>query len=261
MTRHERVNIADIVDSSPIGSFHVALGIMCGMCLMIDGFDIQAIGYAAPALIKDWHVAGSALGPVFSAALFGILVGSLGLSVLADKVGRRPILITATLFFSVLTFLAGQTSTLNQLFAVRFIAGIGLGGIMPNALALMGEYTPAKNRIGAMLLVANGLNLGAAIGGFIAAWLIPNFGWRAIFYFGGAVPLFIGILMIFFLPESLQLMVLRGHERRKIQLNLRRMNPSVNGWDHAEFVVSEEKKEGVPAIHLFSGGRAVITVS
>jgi AAHS family 4-hydroxybenzoate transporter-like MFS transporter len=260
MTGRTRINIAEIVDSSPIGSFHVTLGIVCGMCLMIDGFDIQAIGYAAPALIKDWQIPGSTLGPVFSAALFGVLVGSLGFSILADKVGRRPMLITATLFFSILTFLTGQTSSINQLLVLRFIAGIGLGGVMPNALALIGEYAPAKSRVVAMLLVANGLNLGAAIGGFVAAWLIPNFGWRAVFYFGGAVPLLMAILMIFFLPESLQLMVLREHDRSKIISNIRRINPFANTSHDVEFVVLEEKKEGVPVIHLFSGGRALVTV-
>src|SRR4030095_3701315 len=226
MATQAKVNVADIVDNSKVGSFHVAIGVLCGMCLMIDGFDVQAMGYAAPALIRDWALAGPVMGPVFSAALFGILVGSLTFSTLADKIGRRPMLITATLFFSILTLATAPAANLNQLMALRFIAGIGLGGIMPNALALMGEYTPAKKRVGAMIVVANGFNLGAALGGFMAAWLIPNFGWRSVFYFGGAVPLVIFILMIFFLPESLQLMVMRGADRRKITNAVKKLNPA-----------------------------------
>src|SRR5262245_45484353 len=260
MATQAKMNVADIVDSSGIGSFHVAIGVLCGMCLMIDGFDVQAMGYAAPALIKDWALAGPVMGPVFSAALFGILVGSLTFSTLADKIGRRPMLITATLFFSILTFATAQAASINQLMLLRFIAGVGLGGIMPNALALMGEYTPVKKRVAAMIIVANGFNLGAALGGFMAAWLIPAFGWRSVFYFGGAVPLVICILMIFFLPESLQLMVMRGADRRKITETVKKFNPAAPVDNNTEYVVKEEKKAGVPAVHLFSSGRGAVTV-
>lgn len=260
MATEAKIDVADIVDSSKIGAFHLGIGLLCGMCLMIDGFDVQAMGYAAPALIRDWQVAGPALGPVFSAALVGILVGSLLFSTIADKIGRRPMLITATFFFSILTFLTARTNSINELLLVRFIAGVGLGGIMPNALALIGEYTPTRSRAAAMLIVGNGFNLGAALGGFMAAWLIPTFGWRAVFYFGGSVPLIIGILMLFLLPESLQLMVLRGDSPKKIAKSLKRISPGASADEHTEFVVREEKKGGVPAIHLFSSGRAAVTI-
>jgi MFS transporter, AAHS family, 4-hydroxybenzoate transporter len=131
---------------------------------------------------------------------------------------------------------------------------------MPNALALIGEYTPTKKRVAAMVLVANGFNLGAALGGFLAAWIIPNFGWRAVFFFGGTVPLAIGLLMVFFLPESLQLMVMRKVDRRKIAANVRKLNPAAKVDDNTEFVVKEEHKGGVPVVHLFSDGRAKVTI-
>jgi MFS transporter, AAHS family, 4-hydroxybenzoate transporter len=261
MATQAKMNVADIVDNSKIGSFHITIGVLCGMCLMIDGFDVQAMGYAAPALIRDWGIAGpAAMAPVFSAALFGILVGSLTFSTLADKVGRRPMLLAATLFFSILTFLTSQAASLNQLLAVRFIAGVGLGGIMPNALALIGEYTPTRKRVASMIFVANGFNLGAALGGFFAAWLIPHFGWRSVFYFGGAVPLVIFLLMVVFLPESLQLMVMRGTDRRKITNAVKKLNPALPVDDNTEYVVKEERKGGVPAVHLFSNGRGPVTV-
>jgi AAHS family 4-hydroxybenzoate transporter-like MFS transporter len=180
--------------------------------LMIDGFDVQSMGYAAPALIKDWNIPSAALGPVFSAGLFGILVGSLVFSTAADKVGRRPMLIIAALFFSVMTFWTARANSIAELLVIRFIAGAGLGGIVPNALALTGEYMPTRLRVAAMMHVGNGFNFGAALGGFLAAWLIPNFGWRLVFYFGGGVPLVVALVMIFFLPESLQFMVLQGKD-------------------------------------------------
>ena len=169
-------------------------------------------------------------------------------------------LLAATLFFSILTFLTSQAASLNQLLAVRFIAGVGLGGIMPNALALIGEYTPTRKRVASMIFVANGFNLGAALGGFFAAWLIPHFGWRSVFYFGGAVPLVIFLLMVVFLPESLQLMVMRGTDRRKITNAVKKLNPALPVDDNTEYVVKEERKGGVPAVHLFSNGRGTVTV-
>src|ERR1051326_1990392 len=135
-----KINVSDIIENSKPGAFHVGVGILCGACLMIDGFDVQSMGYAAPALIKDWNIPGPALGPVFSAALFGILVGSLLFSTVADKIGRRPMLIIATLFFSVMTFWTARANSIAELLSIRFIAGGGLGGLMPNALALTGEY-------------------------------------------------------------------------------------------------------------------------
>src|SRR5262245_43119339 len=121
MAASTKVNISDLIDNGKIGTFHLAIGTLCGMCLMIDGFDVQAMGYAAPALIRDWHIAQSGLGPVFSAALVGILIGSLFFSTLADKIGRRPMLIVASLFFSLLTFWTARTNSIGELLAVRFI--------------------------------------------------------------------------------------------------------------------------------------------
>src|SRR4051794_29414263 len=127
----QSIDISEFIDKSKLSIFQIGVFALCGLCLIIDGFDVQAMGYVAPALIKDWHIAGSALGPVFSAALFGVLVGSLLFSMLADKVGRRPVLIVATLFFGVMTLWTGRSTSMNELLALRFISGMGLGGIMP----------------------------------------------------------------------------------------------------------------------------------
>src|SRR5215469_2447776 len=134
-----RIDVAERIDSSRLGGFQLAIFILCGVCLFMDGFDTQAIAYVGPTLVREWKIPSAALGSVFSAALFGVLVGSLLFSMLADKIGRRPVLIMATLFFGLMTFWAGRANSLNELLTVRFIAGMGLGGIMPNAVALIGE--------------------------------------------------------------------------------------------------------------------------
>jgi AAHS family 4-hydroxybenzoate transporter-like MFS transporter len=256
----EQINISELIDNTKIGSYHVGLCILTGICLIVDGFDVQAMGYVAPAIIRDWKVAPPALGPVFSAALVGVLIGSLLFSMLADRVGRRPVLIAGTLFFGVMTLLTGRVNTINELLLIRFIAGMGLGGIMPNVVALMGEFSPAKSRLAVMTVIANGFNVGAAFGGFVAASLIPSFGWRSVFYVGGSLPLLIGVLMFVLLPESLQFMVVQGKRRDNITKWLKRLEPNINISDTTEFIVEEEKKEGVPIVHLFSEGRGAVTI-
>jgi MFS transporter, AAHS family, 4-hydroxybenzoate transporter len=255
-----RVNVSDVIDNSRIGSLQMTTFAICLLCLIMDGFDVQALGYVAPALVRDWNVASAALGPVFGAGNFGVLVGALGFSVLADRVGRRPVLIAATVFFSVMTLLTARAGSVQQLLMLRFVSGIGLGGIIPNATALVGEYSPRRSRVTLTMAITVGFTAGAAIGGFVAAALIPAFGWRSVFYFGGAIPLAIAAAMIMRLPESLQFLVLSGAPREHIARWLRRIDPSAHGHDGVTFVVAEEKKTGAPVAHLFREGRAAVTI-
>jgi AAHS family 4-hydroxybenzoate transporter-like MFS transporter len=178
---------------------------------------------------------------------------------LADRIGRRPVLIGVTLYFSALTFMAARANSVNELLVIRFLGGIGLGGIMPNAMALVGEYSPAKARVSAMMVVSNGFTLGAAFGGPIAAYLIPNYGWRAVFYFGAVTPLGIALLMYFLLPESLQFLALRSGDREKIARWLKRVDPTAPVTGATEYVIPETKKQGVPMVQLFHDGRALGT--
>ena len=253
------INITEAIDDSRVRSFHIGVFVLCGLCLIMDGFDVQSWGFVAPALFGEWGTKSSA-GTVASFTLTGVLIGSILFSMLADKIGRRPVLIGATLYFSALTLITTLASTLNQLLIIRFVAGLGLGAIMPNAVALVGEYSPKRSRVTAMLVVSNGFTIGAAVAGFIATYLIPRFGWRSVFYFGGTVPLVIGLLMFFSLPESLQFLTLRKKSREVIARWLKLVDPSVAVVPGTEFVVNEEKKEGVPIITLFHEGRAAGTL-
>src|SRR5215831_15866998 len=165
------IDVADVIDGAGVGPLQVGLFVLCAICLILDGFDVQAIGYVAPAIVQEWGIQSSALGPVFGAGNFGVLVGSLVFTMVADKIGRRPVLVIATLFFSLLTILTARANTISELLLVRFIAGIGLGCIIPNATALIGEYSPRRLRVTLMATVSVSFTAGAAIGGFIAAAL------------------------------------------------------------------------------------------
>jgi AAHS family 4-hydroxybenzoate transporter-like MFS transporter len=259
MDNPAKVNITNVIDNSRLGVYQWGIFLLCGLCLIMDGFDLQAIGFVGPALIRDWHIPSATMGRLFSSALVGVLFGSLLFSMLADRIGRRPVLIGVTLYFSALTFMTARADTVNHLLIIRFLGGLGLGGIMPNAMALVGEYSPARARVTAMMVVSNGFTLGAAFGGPIAAWLIPNYGWRGVFYFGAVTPLVIAILMFFLLPESLQFLALRGHDKKQIARWLRRVDPGLTVGPGTEYVIPEEKKRGVPMIQLFHDGRALGT--
>jgi hypothetical protein len=136
-----RFDISEAMDNCPVGRFHARIYALCLICLVMDGFDLQALGFAAPALISDWGIKSPALGPVFGAGNLGVLVGALVFSVVADKVGRRPVLIGATLFFSIATLWNARVTSVPELLIIRFFSGIGLGCIIPNATALVGEYS------------------------------------------------------------------------------------------------------------------------
>lgn len=255
-----RINVSDLIDRSPVSRFQIGIFVLCGLCLIMDGFDVQAIGYVAPALSQQWKIAPAILGSVLSAALYGVLFGSIFLSMLADRIGRRPVLVGACLFFSVISILTGLVQSVPQLLIMRFIAGLALGSIMPNAMALVGEYASRRTRIPLMIIVGNGFTAGAAIGGFVAFWLIPRFGWRSVFYFGGTVPLLIGTLMIFLLPESLQFLALHGHDPEKLIKWIKRIDPAAPAGAGVQYVMPEQRHRGAPMLKLFQNGLALRTI-
>lgn len=249
------VNVTDAVDGAPFGRLHWRVFTLCLACLVMDGFDVQALGYAAPSILGEWRVPNAALGPVFAAANFGVLLGALACSMLADRIGRRPVILGATVAFGVLTLLTAGVTTVGQLLVLRCLTGIGLGAIVSNASSLVGEYASRQRRPAMMMYAGVGFTGGAAFGGFIAAALIPAYGWPSVFYFGGAVPLVVAAAMAVWLPESLPFMVLRGGDRRSLARWLNELTPSLQASSGDAFVVTEAHEAGVPALHLFRDGR------
>src|SRR5437773_2661422 len=177
------INVTEIVDHAPFTPLHWRAFILCMACLVMDGFDVQALGYTAPSIIREWGVANAALGPVFAAANFGVLIGALLCSMLADRIGRRPVIVGAALFFGAMTLLTARVATVPQLLTMRFLAGVGLGTIVSNASSLVGEYSSKRMRATMIMYAGVGFTGGAAFGGFIAAALIPSYGWPSVVNF------------------------------------------------------------------------------
>lgn len=254
------INVTDVIDRSRLQPLQILVVALCGLCMIMDGFDVQAMGYVAPALIKQWQIERTALGPIFGAGLMGIMVGSLAFSILADKIGRRPVLIGAMLFLAVGMFATAYASSINHLLMLRFVAGLAMGAVIPNAMALAGEFSPLKIRVTLMMIVSSGFIIGGAIGGFIAAALIPAFGWQSVFYAGAIAPLAVAAAMYFMMPDSLQFFVLRGRQLTQVRAWLNRIDPEARIGADAEFALPEPGKKGMPVANLFRNGMATGTV-
>ena len=187
-------DLVQLMNQLEIGRFHFQLLGLCAAVVFMDGFDAQAIGYVAPSLSQAWSLAPGALGPVFGAGLFGIMLGALVGGPVADYVGRKRVIIFAALFFGVCTLITVFATDVQQLLIIRFITGVGLGAAMPNAIALISEYSPKRRHAIMVMVMFCGFSLGAALGGLVAGVLVPTFGWRSVFIFGGVVPLLLACI-------------------------------------------------------------------
>ena len=198
------------IDSVDIQPFHIALIILNFLIIALDGFDTGAIGYVGPALVAAFGAQKSALGPVFSAALLGAAAGALIAGPLADRFGRKTILVASIMVSGLFTLASAFADGIGSLTVLRLMTGLGLGAVIPGALTLIAEFSPRRRRSLIVNLVFCGFPVGLSLGGLLAAWLIPAFGWRSVLAFGGGATLLLGALSAFSLPESLPFLVMRG---------------------------------------------------
>lgn len=222
---NKTTDIQAFINEHPFSKYQWMILVLCFVTVAMDGFDTAIIGFIASDLVQEWGVEKSALGPVMSAALVGLAVGALTAGPMADRIGRKKVLIMSILVFGGFSLLTAFASTLNQLTALRFLTGLGLGAAMPNAATLMSEYAPERRRALLVNLMFVGFPIGSSMGGFISAWLIPHYGWQSVLILGGVMPLALAVVLIFLLPESARYLVVKNKSQQQIGAILRRIAP------------------------------------
>jgi AAHS family 4-hydroxybenzoate transporter-like MFS transporter len=254
------IDVAEIINRQKMGRFQIRVIILCALMQFLDGFDAQAIAYVAPTLRKAWNLGPESLGPVFGAGLAGIFLGSLLIGPLTDRFGRKKLMIAAVGLFGLFTLLTAEASSLNMLFAFRFIAGLGLGAVIPSTVVMASEYAPAHRRGSMVTLMACGFSLGAASGGMLAGAYLLQFGWHAIFYVGGVLPLLLMLVLFRGMPESLRFLSLDPVANRARMVDiLKRIEPQVQYTDEVKFSHVERSTNRWRVLELFGENRAAMT--
>lgn len=256
----QSIDVARLIDERPIATFHIWLVAFAFAIIISDGYDITAIAFAAPELLKQWAITDrSALGPVFSASLVGILVGSPLFGFVGDRYGRKTASIGSLLVFGVFTLAAARAGSLDQMLALRALAGIGLGGLMPNMIALTGEFAPRRFRATMIIVMFCGVTLGGAVPAAISLWLVPRYGWEVIFVIGGVLPLALAACAWLWLPESVKFLVVKGRRNEAVRI-LRMVAPDADiGPQTVLAPPAETVYAGFNPKHLFGEGLAFIT--
>src|SRR5438105_377132 len=218
------------------------------------------MGFVAPALSAELHIPRVALGTVISSGTFGMMIGALTFGPLADRIGRKPVLIACATTFAIGSLLTASAVSVAQLTAFRVFTGIGMGGAMPNAIALTSEYMPERSRNAAVMTMFCGFSFGSACAGWVAAAVISRFGWQSVFLVGGSVPILLAIMSIAVLPESIRFLVLKGGQQKRITIYLSRIAPGTQMPD--EIVAGEDAHQAgsFSVRQLFAGRRAGVTL-
>jgi AAHS family 4-hydroxybenzoate transporter-like MFS transporter len=255
------LDIRAFIDDRPVGRYQVLVAAVCGLIVFVDGFDAQAMGYVAPALSADLDIPRRVLGSVISSGLVGMMIGALASGPIADRIGRKPVLVAAALVFGVGSLLTATARSVEMLVVFRLLTGLGMGGAMPNAIALTSEYMPKRSRATAVTTMFCGFSLGAAIGGMVAAAIIPRYGWQSVFIVGGTAPIAIGLLALALLPDSIRFLVVKGGQEARAKRYLAKIAPGVAFPDALSPGADEHGAgRGFLVGQLFADGRAVPTV-
>jgi len=254
----QKIHLPDLVDQARFTGFHWRVLIWCALIIIFDGYDLAVVGIALPSIMKDLGVAPANAGFMVSSALFGMTFGAIFMGTIADKIGRRWTIAFCVVLFSLFTAAAGLTRDPFTFGVFRFLAGFGIGGVMPNVVAQMTEYSPKRIRSTMVTLMFSGYAVGGIIAAILGKGLIESYGWQSVF-FAAALPVLLVPFILATMPESMPFLLVRGRiaELKKIAAFL---DPSYRAQDDDRFSVGTGNAPRASMGQLFNDGRGFSTI-
>ncbi|WP_180080012.1 MFS transporter [Acinetobacter sp. YH12058] len=252
------MNVNAVVDQAKFKPFHLKIVLWCVFVVIFDGYDLAINGVALPLLMQEWNMTAVQAGMLASTALAGMMFGAMLFGMLADKIGRKNVILICVTLFSGFTFWGGFASNPTEFGILRFIAGLGIGGVLPNLVALTSEYAPQKMRSTLVTTMFSGYAVGGIMAALLGAWLTPSFGWEVMFYIAG-LPLLILPLLWFFLPESLTFLVKKQQHEKACHI-VQQISPQENISPQTQFVLNEVQTADASIAALFKNNRGMSTL-
>ncbi|CAJ0737259.1 MFS transporter [Pandoraea apista] len=211
------IPISAITDHDRLSGLSKRVIALLTLVMLVDSFDQAALAFAAPSLIKAWGISALSMGSAFSLQLVGLMIGGILLGYVGDRFGRKVAVVWGMYLFGILSLATAMAGSLTELLLVRFLVGLAVGGVVPNAVALCNEFSPKRYQVTMVALIFAGYTLGGAGGGIVSAWLIPTYGWQVIFIIGGIIPIIVATVLAFALPESIKFLAMnkRGNLQAK----------------------------------------------
>jgi AAHS family 4-hydroxybenzoate transporter-like MFS transporter len=260
MMSEATVDVTQVLDDQKITGFNVGLVVLAFLVMMTDGYDLGAAAFAGPGLIKEWALRGPQLGILLSSSLGAGLFGPPLLGYLADRFGRKRVIVSGAFAFGLFSLAAVATSSLNELVLTRIFAGIALAGTLPIMVSLINEFAPKHARATMVVLMFTGVTFGGGIPGLIAAKFMAVYGWRILFWVGGLAPLVMAAVLFVALPESVKYLTLHPSRRAELVALLKRIDPTVQVGPDTRFIISgEQNRQKFSIGALLEGPLAVLT--
>ena len=253
-----QIDVHQIIDNARFSRFHWMVMALCALLLIFDGYDLFIYGVVLPSIMQEWGLTPLQAGALGSYALFGMMFGALAFGTLADRIGRKKGIAICFALFSSATIVNGFASNPTEFGICRFLAGLGCGGLMPNAVALMNEYAPKRLRSTLVAIMFSGYSVGGMLAAGVGIYMLPRFGWEAMF-FAAAVPLLLLPLILWKLPESVGFLVRQGRHEQAREMLLK-IQPGLHIDAADQLHMSDSKGKGVAVFELFRDGRALRTL-
>lgn len=259
----QTINVTQVINQQPVGRFLLGVVGLCLLVTLVDGYNITVVSFAAPAIVKAWHLNRAALGPLFSSSLVAGLIGPFLFGALGDRFGRRMAMIISTIIIGVFGIASSLCTSLTALIVIRFLAGIGMSGALAVTVATVSEIAPRRLRATFVTIVFSGTTIGSGLPGIIAPPLLQHYGWPFLFLLGGVIPLVLAVGIALFLPESPKFLCLNPNRHARLAAALRTLNPGLEAAADAQYVLGEEAqspgRHSAAPLRLFAGKLAVLT--